>query len=537
MTEHESEQLYHELRRKLEGYGSAPPEDMWTSIQQQLPKKPRRNWRPLLILLLVGTAVVGLTIGTRSWRQRGTASVAGISTKSGPAMSGTAAGTVAARRAVSPTPSSLAKAETPLLGAAEAPALAARKAAAGSPENTRPALTESASRRVASTRPLGQPNGVSLPPSSRQSLSTAPERGQLATIGGREESLEKRADRKLMKMGRAAVVSAASSKDGRRTLAKAREESGGLAQAATPYYATNPSTRKRKPLVLAEAVASTGRTEASGTAQPTNGRRVAGKLRVASAATTNEPLPLLAVQVAIPDPEEPEVVRAKRKPRARPTRRELLLRNWKVELLAGTALTYRALGGAPTQLERLERPGTGFSGQISGAYAFTRQLTVSAGLGYAEYSTNLRYQVRKTSRDTTLAVDFRDVYRFLTIPVQAQYTLQGNHRWQVGVLGGGTVALLTSARTTEGSACNCSQRQWQSSGVGTPVPFKNTNLVLNVGAFANYQFAPGQWFTIRPQGQLFLNSLTTPASGRAARRPWSLGLQAGYAWDLDPRKR
>ncbi|GGG40945.1 hypothetical protein GCM10011378_16500 [Hymenobacter glacieicola] len=236
------------------------------------------------------------------------------------------------------------------------------------------------------------------------------------------------------------------------------------------------------------------------------------------------------------DQEELEV-RAKRRPRTRPSRRELLLRGWSAQLLAGTGLTYRAVGNGATQLEQLERPGVGFSAQASGAYALTRQLTVSAGIGYAEYATSLRYQLSKAGQDTvgTRAINFRDVYRFVMVPLQVHYTLQGNQRWRLGVLGGGTLALLTGARTTEGTACNCSQRQWQP-GVGTTSPFERTSLLLNAGVFAQYQFAPGQWFTVRPQGHLFLNSLTNQASGRAARRPWSLGIQAGYSWDLDPRK-
>ncbi|UOQ76709.1 PorT family protein [Hymenobacter sp. 5516J-16] len=256
-----------------------------------------------------------------------------------------------------------------------------------------------------------------------------------------------------------------------------------------------------------------------------------------AARISNEPLALLAVRLPAFPQDEPEV-RAKRRPRARPSRRELLLRGWSAQLLAGTGLTYRAVGSGATQLEQLERPSMGFSAQASGAYALTRQLTVSAGLGYAEYATALRYQLSKSGQDSAVsrAIKFRDVYRFITVPLQVQYTLQGNHRWRVGVLGGGTMALLTGARTTEGTACNCSQRQWQP-GVGITNPFARTSLLLNAGVFANYQFAPGQWLTIRPQGQLFLNSLTEQASGRAARRPWSLGIQAGYSWDLDPRKR
>ncbi|UOQ70133.1 outer membrane beta-barrel protein [Hymenobacter cellulosilyticus] len=211
-------------------------------------------------------------------------------------------------------------------------------------------------------------------------------------------------------------------------------------------------------------------------------------------------------------------------------------------MLLGSGLSYRFLGGSPTQVERLERPTLGYSGQVSATYALSRQLAVSAGLGYSEYATSLNYQLRKSASDslgqqnTLTRKKFRDTYGFLTIPVQAQLTLAGNARWRYGVQAGGTGAFLTGAKTTEGSACKCQQVQWN--GSQQAMPFTRTNLLLTGGAFASYQFALGQWLTIRPQGQIFLNSLSTGASGRAPRRPgtWVCRPATAGTWTLASTK-
>ena len=210
--------------------------------------------------------------------------------------------------------------------------------------------------------------------------------------------------------------------------------------------------------------------------------------------------------------------------------------DWSVQVLAGPGLTYRLLGRSATQLQRLERPAAGFSGQLMVAYAFSPRLTLAAGLGYAQYATTLRYQLASRRPDSVVAaVDFRDQYHFLTVPVQARLALGGNHRWRYGVLGGAELAVLTSARTTEGSPCYCRQQRWLGSAPGSDSTFRRLNLALTAGAFASYQFRPGQWLTIQPQAQLFANPLN--AAGSAARRPWNLGLQLGYRWELPPRRR
>ncbi|ALD21257.1 hypothetical protein AM218_08545 [Hymenobacter sp. DG25A] len=231
--------------------------------------------------------------------------------------------------------------------------------------------------------------------------------------------------------------------------------------------------------------------------------------------------------------EEPEVNK-KRRPRTKRTRINRTLQKMGVELVAGTGISYRKLGGITTQLQSLEKPGVSYSGHLGMTYALNKRLSVMAGAGYAEFATSLNYQLKKTAQDAAKTVSFRDVHRYFAVPVQVQYQLLGNHRWNIGTMGGATVSLRSSSRTTEGSACACTQRDWEP---GVASPYRVTNILLTAGAFANYQMAVGQWFTLRPQAQYFLNSITDPAQNKTARHPWNLGVEVGVMWDLAPRKK
>ncbi|GAB3225881.1 hypothetical protein GCM10027346_07570 [Hymenobacter seoulensis] len=536
MTERESEQFYHDLQRKLEGYGSAPPESVWAGIREQVPAEPKRRWRPLLLFLLIGTALTCLTIGTRPWRQQATPG----------SLAAGSAETTAARLSAADAARSGSRFTSPSL--ASNPDALAEAGSATSAENTTPAAKANplpkAGNAISVTSPTAAsrptlPGGVAISPTrqpERDLTETSDASNALAASGSATASRTRRNKNTLL-LGAAAIAPTRTSRRlGQRSVAGLSETAAtsSASTTASRYVSRRLGTVRHSAASGAKTATGIGTSEATSLSDAQNPSISGGNKKAGRTRFSNAPLALLVVKPPVLETEEPEV-RAKRRSRTRPTKRELRLRGWSAQALIGSGLTYRALGGTPTQLQQLERPGVGFSGQVSGAYALTKQLTVSAGLGYAEYASNLNYRLKKDSLDKTLQVEFRDVYRFLTVPLQLQYTLQGNHRWRTGVLGGATVAFLTSARTTEGNACNCSQRQWQPSS-GTNIPFQATNVLLNVGAFANYQFAPGQWITLRPQGQIFLNSLTTQASGKAPRRPWSLGFQAGYSWDLDPRK-
>ncbi|MCB2407898.1 hypothetical protein [Hymenobacter lucidus] len=547
MTDFESEKLYHDLRRKLEGYGSAPPETVWAGIQEQLPKRKRR--RPVLLLLFLGTVLVGLTVGTGQLRPF-------FSTEPTARPGGRFVAATTERRAATgisePGVASPALASTP-----------ATAAAARGTTTAVPAATASAAAHASLTAPVERARkaagryGTSrlllagAPASTKRSLDratggAAETEAEAETEAGYSTATTaaNRRGRRKTSWATGMLASGTSSRTRMPRLGASRRSSETLGRISRPsrsYSATGTSSTlgngsRRAGHGRAVSSHASG-TKATGFLDGESGTAEASALngkRARQPNISNAPLELRMLITAAPEPEEPEVRTTRRRPNKRPSRRELRLRNWSGQLLLGSALTYRALGGSPTQLEKLERPSLGFSGQATATYALSRQLAVSAGLGYTEYATALRYQLQKTSQESAINKDFRDVYRFLTVPMQAQLTLRGGPRWRYGVLGGGTLAFLAGAQTTEGSACNCKQVQWPS--VPEEMPFTRTNLLLTGGAFASYQFALGQWLTIRPQGQIFLNSLATPASGRAARRPWGLGVQAGYSWDLDPRK-
>ncbi|TGE25014.1 hypothetical protein E5K00_07390 [Hymenobacter aquaticus] len=552
MTEFESEKFYHDLRQKLDGYGSAPPESVWAGIREQVPARQRRR-RPIWLALAACTLLVCLTVGLNQWKSfftlptdvgsaadnaRGTARAAAARTKTmrtataAPTEATGASAVASTAASASPDASALPSRTSPTASAAPAPN-------AGSPRPTTGAaagatLPQSVTPGLGLTR-TGRPR----PPQLAALNATHPTRrvagrpaadmaGPSATAAPLVGSRARRA--RTSGAGAAGLLAGNSTRRRTRRFGQPTDQLGAAPQVA----AASPGRRayNRRSRALSDASQSGLSSELTTTEA---GRRTGSRRRSRAPQISNDRLALLVLRPAALQVEEPDVERAHRNAPKRPTRQELRLRNWSAQLLLGSGLTYRVLGGTPTQLETLERPSLGFSGQATASYAFSRQLAVSAGVGYAEYATTLRYDLQKAGAETVTKKDFRDVYRFLTVPVQAQLTLGGNPRWRYGVLGGGTLGILAGAKTTEGSACNCQQTQWTSST--QELPFARASLLLSGGAFASYQFAVGQWFTIRPQGQIFLNSLTDPAAGRTARRPWSLGLQAGYSWDLDPRNK
>ncbi|UOQ50909.1 outer membrane beta-barrel protein [Hymenobacter cellulosivorans] len=578
MTEHESEQFYKDLQQKLHGYGSAPPETVWRGIREQVPARKRR-FRPVLWLLLVGALLVGVTVGTQQWGHAvfgpGTAAdpapVASRSEQTGSEArssagnaagqpngavatteprgnaadqlgnSGNAAGndniTPADSNPAATTASASSGARNARTSAASKQLLLARIDTRGKRAVRIGAASHSDAAR-SSTQPGEEGSATAASASKAVSAATA------STTAARNRSLRRNARNSAPLLAAAGARAAATRKA---SFSASRRAATELARTASASHSRTVATRSaisRTRVGRSAASRSAAATptlldaEAMGTRDLASTESVASirRRRAQQAKISNEPLDLLVIRPEVAEAPEPEVKATRRRPARRPTRQEIRLRNWSAQLLLGSGLSYRALGGSATPLERLERPSMSFSGQATATYALSRQLAMSAGLGYSEYATSLNYRLRKGNSDSLgmQQKKFRDVYRFLTIPVQAQLTLAGNARWRYGVQFGGTVAFLTDAKTTEGSACNCQQVQWSSST--RTMPFNRTNLTLTGGAFASYQFAPGQWFTLRPQGDIFLNSVSTGTSGRAPRRPWNLGLQAGYSWDLDPRK-
>lgn len=518
MTENDSEKFYADLREKLADYGSAPPELVWEGIRQQMPAQNKRRWRRVaILLLLLVTSVVVLTTSTRYWRQA------------------TGLGQAAADNASVPSSSSR-------ISSSASPAKLSGNAVAGATSTPEGLAAEQSglTRSLAETNPTATTAELPLAEAKRNP------RPRLLTTAVVEK--DKKAKRLLKRQS-------AGSTDDRSDSGTTRKRRGILLAALLPSRRSTSSSmsglreRGNQPTGLRNETVKLKRSRLDRLRNKPAARQLSSEQPDATSSATrfasvtealanrqaeqrfsNEMLALLPVQLQLDEPEEPEVRRVKRQ-KARRSRAAQLLRGWSVQVLAGSSLTYRTLGDSARQVERLERPGIGYSGQLMASYALNKRLTVSTGLGYAEYANNLKFQVKKASQETARAVDFRDVYRFVTIPLLAQYTLGGNQRWQFGTQGGGTLGLLAGTRTTQGSACNCSQTTSPPEGT-----YRNTSLLLTAGGFLSYQFVPGQWLTLRPQGSYFLNSLTDPTTSQATRHPWSVGVQGGISFDLEPKK-
>ncbi|NVO30390.1 outer membrane beta-barrel protein [Hymenobacter lapidiphilus] len=483
MTEHDP--LFDHLRRQLHDYGPPPPESVWTGIRQQVPApRPPRPWlRPALLL---GLLVLTLTFTARYWRPLYNSAPPATANRpsAGPAGSGPARSEATTNRGSTPQKSSigtsgpLARLEqtaTNIEQPAATPELAAASAAK--------APSAFGRKKIVIQSNVGYP------------LTTLPRRRkQKGTL-----ALASTEPRRLVRQGSE----------------QAKPTTASIKPTSTTYLVSQAAVLKR---AEAEEPNTPGRRHdlavAADEPQTLAFRSAVAQLEARRWSGTGLALPRVQKQ---PEPEQTPRLPA----------------DWSVQVLAGPGLTYRLLGRPATQLQGLERPAVGFNGQIMAAYTFSPRLTLAAGLGYAQYVTTLRYQIVRNRPDSLLtAVNFRDRYHFLTLPAQARLELGGNHRWRYGVLGGAELAVLLGARTTEGSPCNCGQQRWLSAAPDST--FRRLNLALTAGAFANYQFRPGHWLTIQPQGQLFANSLS--GASRIQRRPWSLSLQLGYRWDLAPRR-
>ena len=234
-----------------------------------------------------------------------------------------------------------------------------------------------------------------------------------------------------------------------------------------------------------------------------------------------------------------------------------------VQLLAGPAISYRYLGrvGSDTvvsAVERLERPAESYSAELGLTYALTPRLSVLTGLGYAEYATRLDLRVKQpvvvyasfrrpvlqytngsfntlyvpdsiASRgdDEEQRVRHRDVYRFVSVPLQVQYQLGMTGRFAYGVQLGATANLYVGGRTSQASGCGCEQENWRVSGS----PFRLANLGLTAGTSISYRLAERWRLSMQPT----FNYLITPLAknqDRSARHLLSAGVRTGVAFDL-----
>jgi hypothetical protein len=511
MTERESKEFYDDLRRKLEDYGSAPPESVWAGIRQQVPTRRRRWWRgALLVLLLVGT-VAYFTVSTRPWRPRSESQPVAATTTS--ASSGASVGASAS------TPRSAAA-----TGRQDSSSEALRP---NQPAALATASTET-QRRVPTKLGTSELTGNRLSRGGNVAFGTETIRPKPPTSDSTTETYTRRAAVAPTTTESAPAVGTARKR-------RALRVSIPLAVAATrrqyplrpkptdfPSETASPAPIPEAASLAQEAVKPTALTP--GSAAPKISGATLTEPTATLAAGNLLPLWVRLQFSALPIPKPAYA------PVAASRQQQLNTPKWAVQVLAGPTVSYRKLGPTARRVEQLERPAAGYNGQLGVARTLTPRLALSVGVGYTEMAASLYLRLQKADSVPLVTTRLRDYYRLLTVPVEAHYLLGNTTRWRYGVQGGMAPALLLSARTTEGGTCNCQQQQWQPASDSTR--FRQLNLTLTASAFVGYQAAPGLWLTLRPQAQYFLNSITEPISGRAARQPWSIGVQGGISFDL-----
>ncbi|OON67099.1 outer membrane beta-barrel protein [Hymenobacter sp. CRA2] len=546
MTDFDSDDFLRELHNKLHDFGAAPPDDAWANIQRQLPQQ-KKDRRPLFYLSAAAAVLLLGVLSLGSWlylrptsqpgaglaahglsgtsRNAGGASAAGRAGFGSSAGTGSAAGTSAADAAR--------RSGATAAGGSDVATSTASAATAGRRATTK----ESAYGRAEFTRTANASTAVSRTAAARSGSSAARLR-RLAARSGRSHNstaaMHSAADAASLSGAARASAGSLSKATSASARAKRRASRSALAATAAADAAESRSglRRSRRQMLRGAVAASAASADGEATAAWSRTGRAARAGRIRPSGEALEPV---APAVARPEPEEPEVRRSKRNRAPRPTRRARILKNLTANVLVGSALSYRQLSGGGTlaqrQLASLERPALGYSAHVGLAYALNKRLKVSLGLGYTDYATRYLYQVQKG--DGVVKVDQRDVYRFITMPVQVQYQLAANHRYSVGWLAGASLGAYAGGRTTTGTACNCLQSDAPASDEG----YRTWAVAATAGGYLEYYLNPDVRLLLRPTLQYQLNSLTDPAAGLVERRPWSVGLQTGLSFNLKDKPR
>lgn len=213
---------------------------------------------------------------------------------------------------------------------------------------------------------------------------------------------------------------------------------------------------------------------------------------------------------------------------------------WAVQVVAGPALTYRALNstlslgpvsstsppliykpanGTYPPVATLERPALGSAAQITVRRTLGGHWSLSAGLGYAEYASALALQQVHTTTNRFLlnspdsisstSIHRRDTYRFVTVPVRVGYAWTLSGRWRVGVLAGADAAVYVGGSSTEGSSCVCQSQTWSFANS----PYRRLSVGASLGAEVRYRLgADGRWELLAQPTATYLLTPLAPAT-------------------------
>ncbi|WBA42458.1 porin family protein [Hymenobacter canadensis] len=591
MTERESEELYEELRRKLEGYGSTPPPDMWAAIQRQLPpgapKGPaqplprpalRRRWA-LALLLLIGVVVVVGVLAIRPASRPEVATLPAAHNEKD-VLGRLATAADASQPAATPQPDTHTSSTSQLASPADAAAngrfdaAEAKSAAPAMPEASSGSVAAaSAATAAASQWPAaGRPQPAALAGTVtaaaprrqrtgsrfdsqllRNTQPLQPAIGSASDAPGQQPARHAGQPAPTSSSGVAArSLAAALLPDSSISSAEAARLLTAAANAPQPATATarmQPDSAENRRLQTDEgqqAVAGSLRSTIPASQGSAGIRQPATDLHLALLFPVGNLLPraaqVLPFAAALPAVQPVAVAPQVPRPASR----------WAVELLAGPAISYRRLEASDSaSLSTLERPALTFAGQMQVRYTLTPRLSVSAGLGYATYGTRLNLLLQPP-RDTSSALrpaqplQQRDTYRYFTLPLQAQYRLGGQTRLRYGLTAGAALEMYAGGRTSGSTACTCSQQQTWSA---TNSPYRRLGVSLTAGLDVRYALTPRLHLLLQPTGRYGLVSIVAPGTTAPspipppggnplppttlpARHPFAAGLLTGFSFDL-----
>ena len=237
------------------------------------------------------------------------------------------------------------------------------------------------------------------------------------------------------------------------------------------------------------------------------------------------------------------------------------VRRWAVQVVAGPALTGRALGAGQlsyasgqtppylpsngvthnlftTSSVEHERAATGFGAEAQLQRQLNGRWSLGTGLGYQAFATNQAVRVRvlsgaptasNPSPDSVATIAVRNTYHFLTLPLRVSYQLGAGHaRLRYGLRAGADLAFYLGGHSTEGTSYRGSSSSWGASGS----PYRPLSLALSLGAEVRFQLAPRWELLAQPTLTHFVTSVARPSLGYVPRYPLAATALVGVAYWL-----